>query len=154
MKTAAKAVLDACIALGFLLLLEPKLGPLNLHEWGGLVICAFFIVHKCLNATWIKSVTLKLFSRDLPGRVRLNYILDLVLLASFTLIALSGMAMAKTIDFSWLFKAEEGATSHVLHGFASFLVLAVVGVHVGLHWDWISARFSRNSNKEPVNESR
>ena len=154
MKTAAKAVLDAIIAIGFLLLLEPKLGPLNLHEWGGLVICAFFIVHKCLNATWIKTVTRKLFSRDLPGRVRLNYILDLILLVSFTLIAVSGMAMAKTIDFSWLFKAQEGAVWHVMHGFASFLVLAVVGVHIGLHWDWISARFSRNSNKELVNERR
>lgn len=153
MKTVAKAVLDAIIAIGFLLLLEPRLGPLNLHEWGGLAICAFFIVHKCLNATWIKTVSRKLFSRDLPGRVRLNYILDLVLLASFTLIALSGMAMAKTIDFSWLFRAQAGAPAHVLHGFASFLVLAVVGVHVGLHWDWISARFSKDAKKEPVDET-
>ena len=154
MKTAAKAALDAIIAIGFLLLLEPKLGPLNLHEWGGLVICAFFIVHKCLNAAWIKTVTTKLISRDLPGRVRLNYILDLVLLVSFTMIALSGMAMAKTMDFSWLMKAQEGPLWHVMHGFASFLVLAVVGVHVGMHWDWIAARFAGKDNKEPVNERR
>ncbi|HWR10234.1 MAG TPA: DUF4405 domain-containing protein [Rectinemataceae bacterium] len=154
MKTVVKAVLDPIIAIGFLLLLEPKLGPLSWHEWGGLAICLLFVVHKCLNWAWIKSVTTKLFSPKLSGRLRLNYILDLVLLIAFALIALSGMGIAKTIDFTWLFPGELNPFWRGIHGFASLLVLAVVGVHVGLHWDWIRARIGTLKTKELVDEKK
>jgi hypothetical protein len=90
MKTAAKAIVDALIVVGFLLLMVPKLALLDLHEWGGLAICLFFILHKCLNWSWIKTVTTKLFTKGFPERLRLNYILDLVLLVAFVLITIMG----------------------------------------------------------------
>ncbi len=145
MKTAIKVVLDTAICLGFLALLEPKLGPLSIHEWGGLAICVLFLVHKLLNWSWIKSVPTKFFSRTLPAWVRLNYVLDLLLFLGFSTIALSGMAIAKTIDFSWLFPSGAGFIWRVLHGFASFLILAATGLHIGLHWNWIAARFARSA---------
>jgi len=139
-KTTIKASLDVILCIGFLSLLEPKIGPLAFHEWGGLAVCVLFLVHKLLNWEWIKAVTTRLFSKTLPSRVRRNYILDLILLVGFILITVSGMAIAKTIDFTWLFPNKAGLMPRLLHGFASLLILAAVGVHIGLHWSWIAAR--------------
>ena len=143
MKTALKAALDAVIAVGFLALLEPKLGPLPFHEWGGLAVCVFFLVHKAFNLAWIKSIAGRFFSPGLPVRTRINFLLDTLLLAGFSAITLSGLAIAKTIDTSWLFPGDAGFVWRRIHGFASYLMLATAGVHLGLHWDWIAARFRK-----------
>jgi hypothetical protein len=133
-----KVVLDLAITVAFLLLMEPKSTGMSLHEWGGLGICAFFAVHKLLNWSWIKAITKAFFTRKATVAARLGYVVDLLLLAGFSLIALSGMGMAKTIDFSWLLPSS--MTWKALHSAASFLALAAVGIHVGLHARWIGSR--------------
>lgn len=134
------------IMVVFLILMDPKayLGDW-FHEWAGLLIGLFFILHKLLNWNWIKEVSKKLFGR-VPGRVRLNYILDVLLFISFIFIIWSGMEIAETIDFSWL-GIERGQKSMIwksLHGSLSALVIIILGVHIGLHWDWVAARFKRS----------
>lgn len=135
---AVKVILDIAITIGFLLLMEPKATGLSLHEWGGLGICVFFVVHKLLNWSWIKAVTTGFFSKKVPASMRLGYVVDVLLLVGFSLIAISGMGMAKTIDFTWLL-ARSGAWKG-LHAAASFLTLAAVGIHLGLHARWIGNR--------------
>ena len=147
MRKTIKASLDIIVCVVFLILLEPKLAPLSFHEWGGLFIGILFIVHTLLNREWIAAVSCRFFSRCLPARARFNYLLDLILLACFTIILLTGMAISKTIDFSWLFPGKAGYLPRVLHGFASFVALAVIGIHLGMHWDLIATRVRRNFPK-------
>ena len=137
-----KFFLSLILTIVFLLLMDPRsFYGLTFHEWAGLIIGIFFILHKILNWGWIKKVTL-LFFRNTNGRARLNYILDIVLLAGLTLMILSGIAIARTIDFSWLSLGGSRTFWRVMHTSSSFITLALFGIHLGLHWNWVLQRFN------------
>jgi hypothetical protein len=137
-----KFFLSLILTIVMLLLMDPRsFYGLEFHEWAGLFIGLFFILHKILNWGWIKKVTLLFFSKT-TGRARLNYILDILLLAGLTLMILSGIAIARTIDFSWLTLGGSGTFWRVMHTSSSFITLALFGIHLGLHWNWVLQRFN------------
>jgi hypothetical protein len=135
-----KFFLSLFITIAMLLLMDPRsFYGLAFHEWAGLIIGIFFILHKILNWGWIKKVTVGFF-RKCPGRARFNYILDVLLLAGITLMIISGIAIARTIDFSWLNLGGSRMFWRVMHTSSSFLTLALFGIHLGLHWNWVQQR--------------
>lgn len=137
-----KFFLSLSLTIVFLLLMDPRsFYGLEFHEWAGLIIGVFFILHKILNWSWIKKVTIFFFTNT-TGRARLNYILDVFLLAGLTLMILSGIAIARTIDFSWLDLGGTRTFWRVMHTSSSFITLALFGIHLGLHWNWVLHRFN------------
>ena len=136
-----KLILNILLLIVMLLLMDPRsFYGLEFHEWAGLIIGLFFILHKALNWSWIKKVTVCFFKSS-PGRARLNYILDVLLLAGMVLMILSGIAIARTIDFSWMNLGGSGMFWRVMHTSSSFITLALFGIHLGLHWKWVQLRF-------------
>jgi hypothetical protein len=142
-----KLFLNMVLIIVFLLLMDPRsFYGLPFHEWAGLFIGLFFILHKILNWGWIKKVTILFFSKT-TWRARLNYSLDIILLAGLILMILSGLAIARTIDFSWLdlggFKGGPHERFwHIMHTGSSFITLALFGIHLGLHWNWVLQRLN------------
>ena len=137
-----KFFLSLSLTIVMLLLMDPRsFYGLPFHEWAGLFIGVFFILHKVLNWGWIKKVTILFFTKT-TWRARLNYILDVVLLAGLTLMILSGAAIARTIDFSWLKLGGSPMFWRVMHTSSSLITLALFGVHLGLHWNWVLQRFN------------
>lgn len=150
MKNIIRILLDAVLTAAFLVLMDPRsVGGIGFHEWAGLALCVFFLVHKALNWKWIRGVTRALFGR-IPWKTRVSYLLDVLLLLGMACIVVSGMKIARTIDFTWLPRLGSAGLWRTLHASGSMLVLAVVGVHLGLHGDWIRARFPRRSAKKEV----
>ena len=137
-----KFFLSLCLTIVMLLLMDPRsFYGITFHEWAGLAIGIFFILHKILDWTWIKKVTISFFRRA-PGRARLNYVIDVLMLAGLVLMILSGIAIARTIDFSWLHLGGSERFWRVMHTSSSFLSLALFGIHLGLHWTWVLQRFN------------
>ena len=137
-----KFFLSLSITIIMLFLMDPRsFYGLRVHEWAGLIIGLFFILHKILNWGWIKKVTIGFFTRC-PGRARLNYVLDILLLAGITLMILSGIAVSRTIDFSWLNLRGSPMFWRVMHTSSSFITLALFGIHLGLHWNWVLQRLT------------
>lgn len=137
-----KLILNIALLIVMLLLMDPRsFYGLGFHEWAGLIIGLFFILHKALNWGWIKKVTVCFF-KSTTGRARLNYVLDVLLLAGMVLMILSGIAIARTIDFSWLNLGGSGMFWRVMHTSSSFITLALFGIHLGLHWKWVLQRFN------------
>jgi len=135
-----KFIHNILLMLTMLLLMDPRsFYGLGFHEWAGLAIGLFFILHKILNWGWITKVTLGFFSRC-TARARFNYTLDVLLLAGLVLMILSGIAIAKTIDFTWLHLGGSRTFWRVMHTSSSFITLALFGIHVGLHWSWVLRR--------------
>lgn len=135
-----KFFLSLCIIIVMLLLMDPRsFYGISFHEWAGLIIGLFFILHKILNWNWIKKVTLGFF-RKCSGRARFNYVLDVLLLAGIILMILSGIAIARTINFSWLNLGGTRMFWRVMHTSSSFITLALFGIHLGLHWNWVLQR--------------
>ncbi len=142
-----KFILNILLAIVFLLLMDPRsFYGLLFHEWAGLIIVLFFLLHKILNWGWIKKLTGRFFSR-VPGKARINYVLDVLLLAGLTLITISGMAISRTIDFSWINFGYSGGFWRIMHTSSSLLVLALFGIHLGLHWKWVHQRFNFKRQK-------
>jgi len=137
---------DFVMAVAVILLMEPRVTGLRMHEWGGLLICLAFLVHALVNWRWIACMTGKFFTR-LPMKSRLNYCLDALLIIGFLLIVLSGMAIAKTIDFSWLPLSGNRMFWRRLHGSAALLTFIAAGIHVGLHWKWVRCHWKRNKKE-------
>ena len=137
-----KLILNILLTAVMLLLMDPRsFYGLWFHEWAGLIIGVFFFLHKGLNWSWIKNVTIG-FIRKSPARARLNYIIDVLLLAGMVLMILSGIAIARLIDFSWLNLGGNRMFWRVMHTSSSYITLALFGVHLGLHWHWVKQRFN------------
>ncbi len=141
-KVTFKFILNIFLFITFLFLMDEwSFLGITFHEIAGLVICLFYILHKALNWKFIKETTLRMFGKC-TARGRINYILDLLILIGFTLIIISGMGIAKTMDFSWLgFTKENFIIWRFMHTSISMITLMFVGIHVGLHWNWVVARF-------------
>jgi len=152
-----KLLLNIALTITMLLLMDPRsFYGLEFHEWAGLIIGLFFLLHKALNWTWIKKVTTCFFKRS-RSRARLNWVLDVLLLAGMILMIISGIAIARTIDFSWLNLGGSRYFWRVMHTSSSFITLALFGVHLGLHWKWVVQRFKikkkRNGKKNWLPDS-
>jgi hypothetical protein len=137
-----KFFLSLSLTIVMLLLMDPRsFYGISFHEWAGLIIGLFFILHKILNWGWIKKVTVGFFRKS-TGRARFNYALDILLFAGLILMILSGMAIAKTIDFSWLNLGGSMMFWRVMHTSSSLITLTLFGIHLGLHWNWVLQRFN------------
>ena len=62
------------------------------------------------------------------------------MLAGLVLMILSGIAIARAIDFSWLHLGGSRMFWRIMHTSSSFLTLALFGIHLGLHWKWVLMR--------------
>lgn len=135
-KNYIKLTLDFILAVVFALLFNVRVfGGLSFHEIAGLGIGLGFLIHILLNSRWVKKVTLRLFDPKLPKRTRFGYLLNIILLITMTLSIVSGLMISKVLfpglgtgDIRWF---------RPLHEIASYLSLVIVGIHVGLHGQWI-----------------
>lgn len=144
--TYVKFALDLAMAITFVLLFNDRvLGGLTFHEIAGLGIGIAFITHVLLNVNWVKRVTMKLFDRKLPGKTRFGYLLNLLLLVTMTFIIVSGILISRVVfpnvnvgNEMWFKPTHIGV---------SFIVLILVGIHVGLHWQWVMGVVKRAFKK-------
>lgn len=143
-KTYLKIALDIIMVIVFALLFNKSALGLAFHEIAGLAIGAAFIIHKLLNAKWIKCVTQNIFNKKLLFKTRLNYILDVVLLICFAFIIISGILISKVL-FPNIDIANE-STFKMLHISISYATLMLIGIHIGLHWSWAMDKIKRMFN--------
>lgn len=134
-KNYIKLVLDIFMYIIFVLLMKIGFGGLAFHEIAGLGIGFVFLVHILLNLQWVKKVTLRLFDRELPGKTRFGYLINGLLMISMVFIIVSGIFISKLLfpninigDQRWF---------HTTHILVSYLSLSLMGIHIGLHWQWI-----------------
>ncbi|MGX4584156.1 DUF4405 domain-containing protein [Paenibacillus chitinolyticus] len=134
--TFVKLTLDLVMALTLVLLFNKRvLGGLTFHELAGLAISFAFLTHILLNLQWVKKVTLRIMDRNLPGKTRFGYLLNVLLLVTMTFIIVCGILISEVV-----FRGVHLGGEHwfkMAHISISYLVLVLIGVHVGMHWQWV-----------------
>lgn len=133
--------LDLFLAIIFLLLMEPMLTGLVFHEWVGLGMGIAFLTHIIFHWKWVVETTKRYFK--LNNRSRLKYIVDILLFISFITILVSGMAISKTIDFSWLKLGNDMVMWRGIHIASSYITIILIGIHIGLNWKWVMSTSKR-----------
>lgn len=133
-KNIVKYTLDVFLALGFMLLFDKMAIGIQLHEIIGLIMGGAVLIHLALNYKWVIGITKKLFSKKLSNRTRLCYILNVMLFICVILIVVSGVFISKTI------LTNISSTNPIwkgIHMGVSNITLILIGIHIGLHWNWI-----------------
>jgi hypothetical protein len=141
-KTVVKIVLDVVMVAALLLLYNSQVLTIGFHEIAGIAILGVFLVHCLLNARWIVKVGAKLFSSTLPAKTRLSYWVTILLVLAFLAIVVSGIFVSKVL-FPALAKTGASDLWMTVHIFASAVSLILVGVHVGLYWEFVKKAFAR-----------
>lgn len=135
-----KIILDVLMTAILVLLYNSYAINMAFHEIAGLCIFILFIIHCLLNIKWIRKITVRFFIKSLPPRIRLYYILDFLLLISFSLIIISGIYLSKIL-FPMI-NPHEGPWK-TIHLFFSGFSIILIGIHIGLHWTFISNIFKK-----------
>ena len=132
-----KIYLDAAIFVLFILVMSFHFLPRILHEILGVAMAVVVFVHLVLNRHWIFS----LVRANRTSRKNFLILINFLLLVSFLVTLVTGLFISNYvfIDFvSWEFRRN--VTIHLLHHSASYLVMILIGVHLGLHWQEIWGR--------------
>lgn len=135
-KNFIKFTLDLLMGIVFALLFNKNvLGGMNFHEIAGLAIGFAVLVHLLLNWKWIKNVTLSIFNKKIALKTRIGYILNILLFLDMAVIIVSGILISKVIFPS--LRMQSSFFNRGTHVAASYIALAIIGVHLGLHWKWV-----------------
>lgn len=119
----------------FALIMTMTKQALTFHEIAGLGVGFIILIHILFNIQWLKKITLRLFDSQLPGKTRLGYWLNLVLFISLAFTIVSGILISQVL-FPGL------SNNHAfkgIHSLTANLSLVLVGIHTGLHWQWIGS---------------
>ena len=98
------------------------------HEWIGIVMVTLVVIHQVLNRKWYSA----LFKGKYNLYRILNTILDILLIISFFLTAISGMSMSNhAVPFMYgLINVNNARVMHLAFSYWSFILM---GLHIGMH---------------------
>jgi len=136
-KNITKIILDIAMAILFITFFNKNLVSFNFHIKSGYVFSLFILVHMILNRKWMVNITKRLFDKNLKLRVKLSYITSLLLLLCIVLIIASGICMMKAPNYDRLMFWK------MTHFGASYLSIALAGIHIGLCWNFVMNMFKK-----------
>lgn len=136
-KNITKIILDIVMAVLFITFFNKNLISIKFHMISGVVFVIFILVHMILNRKWIYNISMRLFDKKINFRTKLSYIISLILFVLIILILFSGVYIIKekTYDRVMFWK--------MVHFGASYLSIALIGIHIGLYWKWIMNIFKK-----------
>ena len=138
-KNVIKMILDIIMIVILAMLYNSHVAALSFHEIAGLGVFGLFIIHCILNLKWITGISKRFFSKSLAPKVRIGYIVNLLLAVTFIFIIISGICTSQVLFPS----NSHGSVWRGIHHFCGAISIILVGIHVGLHWTFISSMFKK-----------
>ena len=130
-----RRIIDACMTLVLLALMAYQVTGETVHEWTGIVMTVLVITHQILNRKWYSAVFKGKYN---PYRI-MTTVVNIPLLLSFALTALSGMAMSRhAVPFmNGMVPVSLARQMHLAMSHWSFVLM---GLHLGLHIPVMTAK--------------
>jgi cytochrome b561 len=144
-----KLLLDLGAFTALLVSSAPHFTGDTIHEWLGIAISGTIVVHLLLNWNWIVGVTSRVFSKVGKGQ-RFNYVLNWALFASGVMIVLSGLMISKTVVPFFGITLTENMSWKELHEVSTNILMILMGLHVAVHWSWITSMFKSLFIRRPA----
>ncbi|HEX9018334.1 MAG TPA: DUF4405 domain-containing protein [Anaerolineaceae bacterium] len=127
---------DFGIFAAFLVVAEPGLTGLPIHEWLGVAFAAAIIIHLLLHWKWVVSITTNFFKK-LFHESRLQYVVDAVLFVSMTAVIFSGLLISRNVMSVFGLQLAENHAWRAVHVLSANTTVAMVALHTALHWKWV-----------------
>lgn len=128
--------LDVVLLLALAPLQEPRTTGLPGHEWLGIAFVAVIALHLLVNWRWIVSTLRRVMVGD-SRRARINAALNGTLFVTMAVTVFSGLMISAVALPPFGLEPSGLRVWRPLHSLMAGIALAVVGLHVGLNWDWI-----------------
>lgn len=135
-------IFDSIVFLAFLVLANPDMTGMSIHEWLGVAFLAALLTHLVLHWEWIVSVTASFFKK-LWHTSRLNYVVNLLFLVLMTGALFSGLMISESVLAFLGISIERNPVWEGLHHTLSDATVLVLGLHLALHWKWIVNNLNR-----------
>ena len=130
-----RRVVDVCMTILLLFLMAYQVTGEVLHEWIGMGMTVLVIIHQILNRRWYSAVFKGKYN---PYRLMTTAV-NILLLLSFVLTALSGMSMsAHAVPF--LYGMTPASFARRMHLAMSHWSFVLMGLHLGLHVPVMTAK--------------
>ena len=142
-KRILKLILDAVMLILLVLMYRKQAISLAFHEIGGLALIGLFLIHHLVNGKWIAAVTRRLFSKRLSGYARACCIVNILLLLAFLTVGVTGALISKVV-----FSLHVSGSWKTLHYFSAALAVVLMGVHLGLHADFLFGKLLKKGAKK------
>jgi hypothetical protein len=130
--------IDVLAALVYVISTNPVATGTPAHEWAGIGVAFVVLVH--LVGHWRQTAgMLQRFFGQLGRLPRLNLAVDAPLMIAFITVVMSGLLVSRSAlrPLGWV--VSESSVWHAVHSQSATVLLVLMGVHLGLHWSWISS---------------
>ncbi|OUO91706.1 hypothetical protein B5F40_02385 [Gordonibacter sp. An230] len=131
---------DAACLLIYLAAANPAVTGIGVHEWLGLGALVAFLAHAAMHADWAIKVVKSAFSRPSWERTG-NLVLDALVIVAFMTVTVSGVMVSGAVLPSLGLYANGYYFWDPLHAIAAKALLALLLVHVVVHWRWLADLF-------------
>jgi len=135
-------VFDLIIFTAFLVVANPRLTGNSIHEWLGISFTAGIITHLLFHWQWLVKITAEFFKK-LIHESRLNYVVDGLFFITLTGAIFSGILISRDVLQVFGLQFLSNPSWRMVHSLTANLSLVMIGIHVALHWKWITANVSR-----------
>lgn len=131
----------------YLVAANPAITGIGLHEWLGLGALLAFLVHAAMHVDWALEALRGSLARPSWARTG-NLALDLLVVVAFMACAVSGLLVSGAVLPALGLYAEGYYFWDPLHAASAKLLLALLLVHVVVHWKRIVRFFKRGDRHE------
>lgn len=130
-----RRIIDVCMTVCLLCLMAYQVTGEVLHEWIGMGMTVLVIAHQILNRKWYSAVFKGKYN---PYRTMTTAV-NILLLLSFLMTALSGMSMsAHAVPF--MYGMAPVSLARKMHLAMSHWSFVLMGLHLGLHLPVMTAK--------------
>lgn len=141
-QTLKNLALDLTLFVAFIVDVNLQLTGIPIHEWLGILFGGLFMLHVIFHWEWVVSITRRFFGRA-PVKDKINYVLNLALYIDFVLITVSGILISRSAMATLGITVNGSRYWTMLHHTTADLSIFLIGLHLALHWKWITNALGR-----------
>lgn len=130
--------IDVVALVAYLVVANPALTGIGLHEWLGLGALVVLFVHLLVHADWCVDALRTTLRRPTWARTG-NLVVDALMLVTLVVVVVSGLFVSGAVLPAFGLYAEGYYFWDPLHAIAAKALLALLLVHVVVHWKWFAS---------------
>lgn len=153
MSAKINLTLDLSILAAFLVVTNPALTGIAIHEWLAAGFAAAIVTHLLFHWTWVVTMT-KQFFKKLFHSSRLNYLVNSLFFVALTSTIMSGLLISKSLLPTLGIQLSASHAWRTIHTLSADASLVMLGIHFGLHFKWVLAHLKRYIASPLVNVLR
>ena len=142
MSTKSNLILDLSMFSIFLVVTNPHLTGRTVHEWLALSLAGTVLTHILVHWKWVVNVA-KDFFKKLWHQSRLNFVVNTLFFATMLGSLISGLMISESVMPALGIQLTVDRSMRMVHSMFSNASMAVLAVHLVLHWKWITNSIGR-----------